>query len=90
MTSLVLIGFVALMAMAASTNIPNDYRDEIAAWQQHRDKGLRSPDGWLTLVGLFWLKPGDNTIGAGEANDFVLPAGSAPSAVAKIRLTKEQ
>src|SRR5271154_6892536 len=81
-----LIGFVALMAMATSANIPNDYRAEIAAWQQHRDKGLRSPDGWLTLVGLFWLKQGDNTIGSGEGNDFVLPAGSAPAAVAKIRL----
>jgi uncharacterized protein (DUF1684 family) len=81
-----LIGFVALMTMASSANIPNDYRNEIAAWQQHRDKGLRSPDGWLTLVGLFWLQPGDNTIGSGEGNDFVLPAGSAPSAVARIRL----
>jgi len=81
-----LIGFVALMAMAASANNPNDYRNEIAAWQQHRDKGLRSPDGWLTLVGLFWLKAGDNTIGSGEGNDFVLPVGSAPAAVASIRL----
>ncbi len=81
-----LIGFVALMTMASSANIPNDYRNEIAAWQQHRDQGLRSPDGWLTLVGLFWLKVGDNTIGSGEANDFVLPTGSAPAAVAKIRL----
>jgi uncharacterized protein len=81
-----LIGFVALMTMATSANIPNDYREEIAAWQQHRDKGLRSPDGWLTLVGLFWLKQGDNTIGSGEGNDFVLPTGSASAAVAKIKL----
>jgi uncharacterized protein len=81
-----LIGFVALMTMAASVNIPSNYHDEITAWQQHRDKGLRSPDGWLTLVGLFWLKAGDNTIGSGESNDFVLPAGSAPASVAKIRL----
>lgn len=80
------IGFVALLAAAAASTVPNSYNDEIVAWQHHRDQGLRSPNGWLTLVGLFWLKAGDNTIGSGESNDFVLPAGSAPAAVAKIRL----
>jgi uncharacterized protein len=83
-----LIGFVALLAVAASSNVPTGYQDEIAAWQHHRDQGLRSPNGWLTLVGLFWLKSGDNTIGSGDGNDFVLPAGSAPASVAKIRLEK--
>jgi len=41
---------------------PSSYHDSIRAWQQHRDAGLLSPDGWLTLVGLVWLKPGDNRI----------------------------
>jgi hypothetical protein len=53
------------------------YEESIRAWQKHRDAGLRSQDGWLTLVGLFWLKPGVNTIGSGEKNDCVLPKGSA-------------
>src|SRR2546421_7795975 len=48
---------IAVLAMASTS-----YDDSIRAWQQHRDAGLRAPDGWLTLVGLFWLKPGANTI----------------------------
>jgi uncharacterized protein len=79
-----LMGLVALTAflMAAADN----YTEGIRAWQQHRDAGLRSENGWLTLVGLFWLKPGDNTIGSADSNDFVLPKGSAPTRVGRIRL----
>ena len=67
--------------MSAST-----YEDSIRAWQNQRDAGLRADDGWLTLVGLFWLKPGDNTIGSAASNDFVLPKGSAPPKVGRIHL----
>jgi uncharacterized protein (DUF1684 family) len=67
-----LVGAIFL-AMAATT-----YEDSIRAWQQHRDAGLRAPDGWLTLIGLFWLKPGANTIGSAPSNDFVLPKNAPP------------
>ena len=40
----------------------------------------------MTLVGLFWLKPGNNSIGSADSNDFVLPKGSAPAAVGRLRL----
>jgi uncharacterized protein len=66
--------------------VADSYTDSIRAWQQKRDAGLRSPDGWLTLVGLFWLKPGDNTIGSADANDFVLPKTSAPAQAGRLRL----
>ncbi len=62
------------------------YEDSIKAWQKHRDNGLRSPNGWLTLVGLFWLTPGDNTIGSDDSNKFVLPKGSAPGHVGTLHL----
>lgn len=55
-----------------------DYESSIRAWQKHRDAGLRSPDGWLTLVGLYWLKPGANTIGSSDGNDCVLPKSAPP------------
>lgn len=55
-----------------------EYDKSVEAWQKHRVDGLRKPDSWLTLVGLFWLKPGVNTVGSGTSNDFVLPQGSAP------------
>ena len=77
----------ALLAMSAQ---PTSYSDSIRAWQRHRDKGLRAPDSWLTLVGLFWLKQGDNTIGAASGNDFVLPSHSAPEHVGKLHLAGEK
>src|SRR3954452_12319436 len=76
-----LIGFVVIgAAMLMSADVPPDYVQQIRAWQQHRERGLRSPTGWLTLAGLFWLKTGDNTIGSGETSDFLLPQ-DAPSQV---------
>ena len=71
----------AVMSGAAGT-----YEDSIRAWQKHRNDGLRAEDGWLTLVGLFWLKPGNNTIGSGEKNDFVLPKSSSPARIGTLHL----
>src|SRR6185312_2664776 len=78
-----LIGILvfASILMSAST-----YEDSIRAWQEQRDAGLRADNSWLTLVGLFWLKPGDNTIGSASSNDFVLPKSSAPPKVGRIHL----
>jgi uncharacterized protein (DUF1684 family) len=67
-----------LMLHAAAP--PPDYRDQMVAWQHHREEGLRSPTGWLTLAGLFWLKDGDSTIGSGTTSDFLLP-NDAPNQV---------
>jgi uncharacterized protein (DUF1684 family) len=79
---------VALLVLGACTHerqeVSPAYLESVRAWQKHRDAGLRSPDGWLTLVGLFWLKPGVNTIGSGSGNDFVLPGGSAPEKIGKL------
>jgi uncharacterized protein (DUF1684 family) len=66
------------------------YEDSIRAWQVHRQDGLRSADGWLTLVGLFWLKTGDNTIGSAPSNDFVLPKNSAPARVGSLHLAGDK
>jgi uncharacterized protein (DUF1684 family) len=64
--------------MLAAQNAPPDYKSQILEWQQHRETGLRSEDGWLTLAGLFWLKPGNNSIGSGDTNDFLLPNDAPP------------
>jgi hypothetical protein len=68
---------IGLCIIAASMVLASDditeHRKQIAAWQEHREAGLRSPTGWLTLAGLFWLKPGQNTVGSGETSDFLLP-----------------
>ncbi len=81
--SYLLIGIIGIAALLVT---PDNYSESIREWQAHRDAGLRSPDGWLSLVGLFWLKPGDNSIGSADGNDLVLPKGSAPAHVGTLKL----
>lgn len=53
----------------------NVYAQEIDEWHQERWASLKSDDGWLTLLGLFWLKEGENKFGSDAGNDIVLPQG---------------
>lgn len=74
----ILTALTAAVLIAAS-KAPKAYESEIEQWQRARQASLKSPDGWLTLAGLFWLKEGRNTVGAAASNQIVLPAGSAPA-----------
>jgi uncharacterized protein len=65
-------------AAALAAPSPEAYRREIDAWRATRDADLRNPNGWLTLVGLFWLDEGDNRVGSDSRNRVVLP-GKAPA-----------
>ncbi|HEX4546414.1 MAG TPA: DUF1684 domain-containing protein [Candidatus Acidoferrum sp.] len=46
------------------------------AWREAHQADLLKPDGWLSLVGLEWLQPGDNSIGSATDNKIRLAAGS--------------
>ena len=46
---------------------------EIEQWKTERDESLRQEDGWLTLVGLFWLEEGANSLGSDPASDVIFP-----------------
>jgi uncharacterized protein (DUF1684 family) len=63
-----------------------DYVQEVERWRAARDRRLRSPDGWLALVGLEWLHSGDNAVGSDPGSDVLLPSASAPLAVGTIRV----
>lgn len=56
---------------------PDVYIQGIEKWQADRVARLEAPDGWLSLIGLPWLKPGINTIGSATDNDVVLLKGPA-------------
>jgi uncharacterized protein len=45
---------------------------DLAAWRAQREREIDAPDGWLTLVGLEWLKPGANSVGAAGDNQIQL------------------
>jgi uncharacterized protein (DUF1684 family) len=52
---------------------------EIQQWQRDRVASLTKEDGWLTLVGLFWLQSGpNNRFGSNPRNEIVLPKDKAP------------
>jgi len=54
-----------------------NHRQAVEAWRAARDERLRRPDGWLTLVGLEWLKEGENRIGSASDNDIRVGGGPA-------------
>jgi uncharacterized protein (DUF1684 family) len=68
----------ALMADGGQARASDDaHRQSIEDWRQRRHASLSRPDGWLTLVGLDWLKEGQNRVGAAADNDIVLAGGAA-------------
>ena len=50
-----------------------DYLKSVKEWQGNRLERLKSENGWLNLVGLYWLKEGQNPFGSNEANNIVFP-----------------
>ncbi|MCB1057923.1 MAG: DUF1684 domain-containing protein [Acidobacteria bacterium] len=56
------------------------WRQDVEAWHQRRIEALHKPDGWLTLVGLFWLDDGDNRFGSDPSSDLVFPDKAPPIA----------
>ncbi len=46
---------------------------EVKEWHSNRLMELRKPDGWLSVIGLHWLEPGENTFGSDPSNKVVFP-----------------
>ena len=67
-----------LLLPLAGLGEDDSYRREIEAWRVERETNLKKDGSWLTVAGLYWLRPGESTVGADPENDFVLPEGSAP------------
>jgi uncharacterized protein (DUF1684 family) len=63
---------------AAGLQATDAYLADLATWKAERVSRLKGPDGFLNLVGLFWLRKDTSTFGSSPDNDFVLPAGAAP------------
>ncbi len=61
------------------------YIAENEQWHQKRIERLKDENSWLTLVGLHWLKEGDNIFGSDKNNDIVFPE-NAPQNIRKIIL----
>jgi uncharacterized protein (DUF1684 family) len=60
------------------------YQLQVEQWRAEHQREIAKDFGWLTVVGLDWLKEGDNRVGADPSDEVVLPPGSAPQRVAVI------
>lgn len=49
------------------------HAQEFAAFRQERHDNLKQPGSWLTLVGLYWLHPGENSAGSAPTAEIVFP-----------------
>jgi len=74
----------AVLAAPMNTSALETVEREVAGWRAERLAALTKPDGWLTLIGLHFLKGGANRIGSGKDNDIVLANGPAHVGVATL------
>lgn len=74
----------AVFAATAGVAADSAYVKQIQDWRHERVEHLRAPHGWLSLIGLDWLKDGKNTLGSAKGNDIVL--AKAPAHLGTITL----
>ena len=69
---------VASCARTSQKAVEVSHAEDVERWKAERLASLKSEDGWLSLVGLYWLKEGENKLGSDPAGELALPAGKAP------------
>jgi len=63
------------------------YQAEVEQWHAERDARLRSPEGWLALVGLHWLTPGEHEFGQHPSNAIRLGGHGVPPLAGHLMVT---
>ena len=67
------------LVLGAVTPPKEGYMQAVDAWHAGRIARLKAEDGWLSVVGLDWLKPGENSLGSAPGSTVLLPEGAAPA-----------
>lgn len=93
-SALLLLVILALQATVATgcahvpPSMPNaSSLESWTTWREARDRSLRAPQSWLTLVGLHFLDDGATTIGSDRSCGVQLPA-SAPARLGTMHRTE--
>ncbi len=68
-----LILFCHSTPTVAETGHPVSAKENWEKWTLEREKRMGSPDGWMSLAGLYWLNEGNNTIGSDKNNQQRFP-----------------
>lgn len=67
---LLIVAMLAVSTVSGQEQLT--YAQSIEKWRSEVEANLKKETGWLTVAGLFWLKEGINTVGAGEKFDVRL------------------
>lgn len=70
--------FLSFMTISCKESLVQNadpaYLSEIEQWHAKRIENLKKENSWLNLVGLYWLKEGENKFGSARDNNIVFPA----------------
>jgi uncharacterized protein len=67
-----MLALAATMVAPALAAKSADWKSDLLAWRVQHAQLLSEPDGWLSLVALDWLRPGNNSFGAASDNQIRL------------------
>ena len=76
-TKSALLFFACAILSLSSFAQDSAWQKDTIAWREEHQRDLLKPDGWLSLTGLEWLQPGDNSVGSAPANKINLASGPA-------------
>lgn len=80
------IALLSWTTYASATPLTAQQAAEFDQWRAERVAHLKDPEGWLSLVGLFWFKQGENTFGRAASNALVLDNPSMPAQLGSFKL----
>jgi len=87
LSAVIILAMTPFILVAAHTPAnPNSWQRDLLAWRVKRAANLQTPEGWLSLIGLEWLKEGDNSVGS--AADNKIQIAKAPTHLGVVRLEK--
>ena len=78
---------VVLSSLAVGQSSDHAWRDDLLQWRTKHATDLQKPENWLSLIGLEWLKEGDNSLGADKNNNIAINA-KVPAHIAVFHLDK--
>jgi uncharacterized protein (DUF1684 family) len=87
-TVLLILAVLAISGEPAVKFDAAEHKKQVDEWRENRFARLKTEDGWLTLIGLFWLQEGENRFGSDPSNKLVFPKGKAPAKAGSFKVAK--
>jgi uncharacterized protein len=76
MRTFIVAALFSLFVLSGLALGQSNYARDTAKWRTVHENELKAEDGWLSVIGLNWLKEGGNTIGWGRGFDVQLSEGA--------------